>query len=146
MPSATEMLVHFVREIFCAVTPPHLMLIFAVLLLLIATYGDVSSYKSIGVVTNSPFMTTFSRVVNKQATLSLGFADQQRPAVDRYAQMPLTSPLIKLKLPTGMMPAGPDPFKLVVGELQPLSEYIKDLLASENPILTMAASHFFNKV
>jgi hypothetical protein len=34
----------------------------------------------------------------------------------------------------------------VVGELEPLSKHIKTQLASENPVLTMAASHFFDKV
>ena len=31
-------------------------------------------------------------------------------------------------------------------ELEPLSTYIKTQLAAENPVLTMAASHFFDKV
>jgi len=39
----------------------------------------------------------------------------------------------------------PDPFKLVDKELQPFSDSIKELVASDQPILSMAAKHFFEK-
>lgn len=38
-----------------------------------------------------------------------------------------------------------DPFKLVEKDLEPLSQYVLELVDSENPVLTMAASHFFEK-
>lgn len=34
---------------------------------------------------------------------------------------------------------------MVANELQPLSDYVKELVKSENPVLTMAASHFFDQ-
>ena len=46
----------------------------------------------------------------------------------------------------GPVPVGPEPFGMVSDELQPLSDYVKELVVSENPVLTMAASHFFEKV
>jgi hypothetical protein len=46
----------------------------------------------------------------------------------------------------GPSPDGPEPFGLVAKELQPLSDYVKELIVSENPVLTMAASHFFDQV
>jgi geranylgeranyl pyrophosphate synthase len=45
----------------------------------------------------------------------------------------------------GPTPPGPDPFSLVSEELKPLSDYVKEMVVSENPVLTMAASHFFEK-
>jgi geranylgeranyl pyrophosphate synthase len=39
----------------------------------------------------------------------------------------------------------PDPFKLVEQELQPFSDSIKELVSSDQPILSMAAKHFFEK-
>jgi geranylgeranyl pyrophosphate synthase len=39
----------------------------------------------------------------------------------------------------------PDPFKLVEKELQPFSDSIKELVSSDQPILSMAAKHFFEK-
>merc|ERR1719217_1706007 len=38
-----------------------------------------------------------------------------------------------------------DPFKLMEKDLEPLSEYVLELVQSENPVLTKAASHFFEK-
>lgn len=46
----------------------------------------------------------------------------------------------------GPAPSGPDPFSYVANELQPLSDYVKELMVSENPVLTMAATHFFDQV
>ena len=42
-------------------------------------------------------------------------------------------------------PPCPDPFALVKSELIPFSDNMKLLVASENPILSQAASHFFEK-
>ena len=39
----------------------------------------------------------------------------------------------------------PDPFKIVEQELQPFSDSIKELVSSDQPILSMAAKHFFEK-
>ncbi|KAL3810758.1 hypothetical protein ACHAXA_011003 [Cyclostephanos tholiformis] len=39
----------------------------------------------------------------------------------------------------------PDPFKLVEKELQPFSDSIKELVSTDQPILSMAAKHFFEK-
>jgi hypothetical protein len=47
---------------------------------------------------------------------------------------------------TDRSPDGPDPFHLVHEELKSLSEYVREVVASENDVLTMAASHFFQQV
>merc|ERR1719253_837361 len=39
----------------------------------------------------------------------------------------------------------PDPFKIVEKELQPFSDSIKELVSTDQPILSMAAKHFFEK-
>jgi len=39
----------------------------------------------------------------------------------------------------------PDPFAIVEKELQPFSDSIKELVSSDQPILSMAAKHFFEK-
>lgn len=39
----------------------------------------------------------------------------------------------------------PDPFKMVEQELQPFSDSIKELVSTDQPILSMAAKHFFEK-
>ncbi|GKY96318.1 hypothetical protein MPSEU_000591500 [Mayamaea pseudoterrestris] len=39
----------------------------------------------------------------------------------------------------------PDPFKMVEQELQPFADSIKELVSSDQPILSMAAKHFFEK-
>ena len=79
------------------------------------------------------------------------------PAVDKYARLPdvLLRKGPSIRMPSertykitarGPVPTGPDPFSMVASELQSLSDYVKDLVASENPVLTMAASHFFQQV
>ena len=69
------------------------------------------------------------------------------PAVDKFDRLPTVpfeDPLFMTA--KGPSPAGPDPFKYVADELNPLSDFVKDLIVSENPVLTMAASHFFDQV
>lgn len=39
----------------------------------------------------------------------------------------------------------PDPFKMVEKELQPFTDSIKELVSNDQPILSMAAKHFFEK-
>lgn len=39
----------------------------------------------------------------------------------------------------------PDPFKMVDKELQPFSDSIKELVSTDQPVLSMAAKHFFEK-
>jgi hypothetical protein len=70
------------------------------------------------------------------------------PAVDKFMSLPPgTSPALPYFMTAkGPSPAGPEPFALVADELQPLSEFVKELVKSENPVLTMAASHFFDQV
>jgi hypothetical protein len=69
------------------------------------------------------------------------------PAVDKYVRLP-TGPINDDFFMTarGPSPEGPEPFGMVAKELQPLSDYVKELVVSENPVLTMAASHFFDQV
>jgi hypothetical protein len=74
------------------------------------------------------------------------------PAVDKFVRLP-ESDATKVKSTEGYtmsakgpVPDGPDPFKFVANELSPLSEFVKEMVVSENPVLTMAASHFFEKV
>lgn len=69
------------------------------------------------------------------------------PAIDKFVRLP-TGPNLDPYFMTakGPVPVGPEPFALVSDELQPLSDYVKELVVSENPVLTMAASHFFEKV
>jgi hypothetical protein len=71
------------------------------------------------------------------------------PAIDKFIKLPapdftITTPYFMTA--RGPSPTGPDPFGLVAEELQPLSDYVKELVVSENPVLTMAASHFFEQV
>jgi hypothetical protein len=66
------------------------------------------------------------------------------PAIDKYPSQPING--VEQIDNMRIHPIGPDPFKLVAHELEPLSTYIKAQVASENPVLTMAASHFFDKV
>ena len=64
------------------------------------------------------------------------------PAVDKYVRLPSseapTSPYFMTA--KGPVPSGPDPFGYVAAELQPLSDYVKELMVSENPVLTMAGT------
>jgi len=72
------------------------------------------------------------------------------PAVDKFVTLPpinhKSEHTVYFMTAKGPAPEGPDPFKAVGDELQPLSDYVKELLVSENPVLTMAASHFFDQV
>ena len=75
------------------------------------------------------------------------------PAVDKYPCLPVVlmdNIHVENAIPPvtarGPVPTGPEPFGLVAGEVQPLADYVKELVKSENPVLTMAASHFFEQV
>lgn len=96
-----------------------------------------SSYRA-----SNPFTRTFFL----QSSTTMAPADLT-PAIDKFVRLP-TGPNIDPYFMTakGPVPLGPEPFGMVGDELQPLSDYVKDLVASENPVLTMAASHFFEKV
>jgi geranylgeranyl pyrophosphate synthase len=68
------------------------------------------------------------------------------PAVEKFATVPSETDL-ESDMPmraTGSKPEGPDPFQLVANDLQSLSQYVSDLMSSENPILTQAATLFFD--
>mmetsp|Transcript_3766 Transcript_3766/g.5892 ORF Transcript_3766/g.5892 Transcript_3766/m.5892 type:complete len:418 (-) Transcript_3766:406-1659(-) len=69
------------------------------------------------------------------------------PAVDKFVRLPgpNNDEAEYFMTAKGPGPGGPDPFKMVGDELHSLSEYVKELVQSENPVLTMAASHFFEK-
>ena len=69
------------------------------------------------------------------------------PAIDKFVRLP-TGPNLDPYFMTaaGAAPPGPEPFAMVSNELQPLSDYVREMVVSENPVLTMAASHFFEKV
>ena len=72
------------------------------------------------------------------------FADLT-PAVDKFAKLPQNDMLQSYTLTAkGPVPPGPEPFGLVANDIQPLSDYVKELVESENPVLTMAATHFFS--
>lgn len=98
--------------------------------------------------TNKPIYRTLSLKQFATVIPETTFADLT-PAVDKFARLPS-----KLSIPSpsyilhakGPAPEGPEPFGLVADELQPLSDYVRELVVSENPVLTMAASHFFDKV
>ena len=70
------------------------------------------------------------------------------PAVDKYVRLPPPEVFTGTYFMTakGPVPAGPDPFQYVSSELQPLSDLVKELMVSENPVLSMAATHFFDQV
>ena len=90
-----------------------------------------------------------SSVTQLGLSLMLGPADLT-PAVDKFVRQP-SVPREQADMPyfmtaKGPTPDGPEPFGLVSDELQPLSDYVKELVVSENPVLTMAAQHFFDQV
>eukprot|EP00968_Pinguiococcus_pyrenoidosus_P012577 scaffold1108_cov260-Pinguiococcus_pyrenoidosus.AAC.13 len=43
------------------------------------------------------------------------------------------------------VPPGPDPFEYVKGDVDPLSEHLKDLVKTEHPVLKMAATQLLSK-
>ena len=94
------------------------------------------------------FESSFSTSMKISATLIHMPPADLTPAVDKFARLPTGTEKKASTFMTakGPEPTGPEPFNFVAKELEPLSNYVKDLVASENPILTMAASHFFEKV
>lgn len=107
----------------------------------------VSSYLS------TPYQALQSRKTTLFTMSIMSDENRLKPAVDRYVRLPDLNPSStenhsknsNLMTAKGPVPEGPDPFKLVKEELSPLSDYVKDLVVSENPVLTMAASHFFDQ-
>jgi hypothetical protein len=92
-------------------------------------------------------------VTNRQYVSALMPPADLTPAVDKYPTLPTYLNDVKVKdqsLPfvtaQGPAPTGPEPFSFVSSEVQPLADYVKELIKSENPVLTMAASHFFEQV
>eukprot|EP00746_Dinoflagellata_sp_MGD_P164392 gnl/MRDRNA2_/MRDRNA2_92995_c0_seq1.p1 gnl/MRDRNA2_/MRDRNA2_92995_c0~~gnl/MRDRNA2_/MRDRNA2_92995_c0_seq1.p1 ORF type:complete len:478 (-),score=80.93 gnl/MRDRNA2_/MRDRNA2_92995_c0_seq1:282-1715(-) len=77
------------------------------------------------------------------------------PAVDKFPRLPKAGDMKpELDFASAMMSsealdsravAPIDPFKMVEKDLEPLSKYVTELVQSENPVLTMAASHFFEQ-
>jgi geranylgeranyl pyrophosphate synthase len=66
--------------------------------------------------------------------------------VDKFATVP-TEEELEEDMPmtaTGPQPDGPDPFEFVAKDLESLSQYVSGLMTSENPILTQAATVFFD--
>jgi hypothetical protein len=69
------------------------------------------------------------------------------PAVDKYDSLNNNDDFDTYFMRAqGPEPKGPEPFAYVSSDVQPLSDYVKELVVSENPVLTMAASHFFDQV
>lgn len=63
-----------------------------------------------------------------------------------FSAYPLNSLNIKLSAKEKTIPYPKiDPFALVKGDLQPFSNNIKDLVDTQNPLLSNAATHFFEK-
>ena len=76
--------------------------------------------------------------------------NERRDAMSMKAGRPDTLTNVKLSSYQGIggkVPIEnlPDPFKLVDKELQPFSDSIKELVSTDQPILSMAAKHFFEK-
>ena len=72
------------------------------------------------------------------------------PAYEIYTTVPLdttpensVAPL--LSLDKKATPKGPDPFKYVLDDVNPLSEHLKDLVTTEHPVLKMAATQLLSK-
>merc|ERR1711968_355588 len=100
--------------------------------------------------------TTLDAKAVKGAPLDIGVEEPAR-SIDVYATLPpvdirlldeqehddLPGRTHVINLAKG--PPCPDPFALVKSELNPFSDNMKLLVASENPILSQAASHFFEK-
>ena len=100
--------------------------------------------------------TTLDAKAVKGAPLDIGVEEPAR-SIDVYATLPpvdirlldeqehddLPGRTHVINLAKG--PPCPDPFALVKSELIPFSDNMKLLVASENPILSQAASHFFEK-
>ena len=120
-------------------------------LLFLFFVGEVQALLRHNVRTGRVFDTVNSGKIVLNAATMMPPADLT-PAVDKFVRLP-ESDAAKVKSTEGYtisakgpVPDGPDPFKFVANELSPLSEFVKEMVVSENPVLTMAASHFFEKV
>jgi len=71
------------------------------------------------------------------------------PVYNKYSTVPVPldeeSHTTILTPETGGPHKGLDPFKLVKDDIAPFSSNIKELVDTDHPVLTMAASHFFEK-
>lgn len=94
------------------------------------------------------FSSTFSKGASIQASTMVMPPADLTPAVDKFVRLPPDTKAADPYFMTakGPVPKGPEPFSMVANELQPLSEYVKELVVSENPVLTKASQHFFDQV
>ena len=92
--------------------------------------------------------------VGSTKELVMSTIDYSIPAIDRYVRLPesfvpssssTSDSYFEMKA-RGPAPSGPEPFGLVGDDIKPLSDFVKEMVQSENPVLTMAASHFFDQV
>eukprot|EP01031_Cornospumella_fuschlensis_P034962 gene34962-42339_t len=94
-----------------------------------------------------PYRSPASRKYATVASVNVVAPADLTPAVDKFVRLPTDShtPPRYIITARGPAPLGPEPFSLVADELSPLSDYVKELVVSENAVLTMAASHFFEQ-
>ena len=123
--------------------------VYIVYLTVIASYLIAPSESFISPIFNS-HLSKRNIIVSASVSQSYMPPADLTPAVDKFVRLPNRYSndndngfLLRAKDPP---PKGPEPFSMVSEELQPLSDYVKELVVSENPVLTMAASHFFNQV
>ena len=68
------------------------------------------------------------------------------PAFDKFPLAPETKTTISANAIKTSLINGPDPFEYVASELLPLQDEIREVLKTENPLLSNAAVYFFDKV
>lgn len=114
----------------------------------------ISSLSSLGFLSDRGVLYSPLRVTQKSLYLcnnSPSYPIQQSP-VDKYSSIPdLNRPwsnnVSRKILKNDPAPNNIDPFAIISKDLDSLSEYINDIVrAEENPILSMAATHFFRNV
>jgi len=119
------------------------------LLISLVIAGHVTSFVFLGRQSSNGHRWTALESQKLDSAMSTQPADLT-PAIDKFLSLPpshASAPTLPYFMTAkGPAPAGPDPFALVADELQPLSDYVLELVKSENPVLTMAASHFFDQV
>jgi geranyl diphosphate synthase len=114
---------------------------------ILASVFQAAGFVSKGVWTNPTRLLASSVLTSTPTSSESPKPADLTPAVDKYVVLGVPSDESQEIAVTakGPEPKGPDPFKLVKGDVQPISDYIKTLVQSENPVLTMAAQHFFQK-